>query len=126
MSDAVAGRLLDSEGKAPTEPLRLSELYRRLDGAVWSELAGKGDIAAPRRELQREHLNRLTALLLRPSSSSRADARSLLRAQAAVLLLRINLAAKRNGLSAEAQAHLQDSAETLSQALAARVLRPGA
>jgi len=126
MSDAVAGRLLDSEGKASSEPLRLSELYRRLDGAVWSELAGKGDIAAPRRELQREHLNRLTALLLRPSSSSRADARSLLRAQAAALLMRINLAAKRSGLSAEAQAHLQDSAETLGQALAARVLRPGA
>ena len=126
MSDAVAGRLLDSESKAPSEPLRLSELYRRLDAAVWSELAGKGDIAAPRRELQREHLNRLTTLLLRPSSSSRADARSLLRAQAAVLLARLNGAAKRSGLSAEAQAHLQDSAETLGQALAARVLRPGA
>ena len=125
MSDAVAGRLLDSENKAP-DALRLSELYRRLDGAVWSELTGKGDISAARRELQRDHLNRLTALLLRPSSSSRADARSLLRAQAVALLARINVAAKRPALSAEALAHLQDGAETLGQALAARVLRPGA
>jgi hypothetical protein len=126
MNDAVAGRLLDSEAKAPTEALRLAELYRRLDSAVWSELADKGDIGALRRELQRDHVNRLAGLLLRPASASRADARGLLRAQAAALLARLNNAAKRSGLSAEAQAHLQDSAETLGQALAARVLRPGA
>ena len=57
---------------------------------------------------------------------SRADARSLVRVQAQELLARIQTAAQRKGLSAEARAHLQDSADTLRQALAAPLLRQGA
>jgi hypothetical protein len=129
MNDTVAQRLLDSEGKGDSSapPLRLSELYQRLSGEVWSELkSGNGDIRASRRELQREHLNRLAGLLLRPSSLSRADARSLVRVQAQDLLARIGAATQRKGLSAEAKAHLQDSADTLRQALAAPLVRQGA
>jgi hypothetical protein len=126
MSDTVASRLLDSESKSPKDALRLSELYSRLDKSVWSELGSNGDIPAPRRELQREHVNRVAGLLLRPSSLSRADARSLVRAQAQGLLVRITAASKRGGLGAEARAHLQDSADTLSQALSAKLQRAGA
>jgi Met-zincin/Domain of unknown function (DUF5117) len=132
MSDGVAVRLLDSEGKfepakagRSDDALRLSELYARLTREVWSELGGNGDIAAPRRELQREHVNRLSTMLLRPTASSRADARSLLRVEAQGLLARINGAAKRPSLSAEAKAHLADSADTLTQALQARLQRSG-
>lgn len=127
MSDAVAARMLDSEGKVsrPAEAFRLSELYARLTRDVWSELAGARDITAPRRELQREHVNRVAGTLLRPGSLSRADARSLLRVQARTLLGRIHAALQRGGLSAEAQAHLQDSAETLGAALAAPLQRQG-
>ena len=39
--------------------LRLSELYTRLDKSVWSELNGASEIPALRRELQREHVNRV-------------------------------------------------------------------
>jgi hypothetical protein len=129
MNDTVAQRLLDSEGKGDNTapPLRLSELYQRLVGEVWSELrTPNGDIAGPRRELQREHVNRLTALLLRPGSLSRADARSLVRMQSQELLGRIQSASARKGLSAEARAHLQDSADSLRQALSAPLLRAGA
>jgi len=126
MSDAVAGRLLDSESKSPKESLRLSELYTRLDRSVWSELGGTSDIPALRRELQREHVNRIAALMLRPAALSRADSRSLMRAQAQALLARINAAAQRGGLSVEAKAHLLDSADTLSQALSAKLQRSGA
>ncbi len=125
MSDSVAVRLLDSEDKSPQDALRLSELYRRLNGAVWSELSAGGDIASLRRELQREHVNRLAGLLLRPTSLSRADARSLMRSQTQALLERVQAAARRGGLSEEAKAHLQDSADTLSQALSARLQRAG-
>ncbi|HYJ96955.1 MAG TPA: hypothetical protein VEX14_02750, partial [Burkholderiaceae bacterium] len=128
MNDTVAQRLLDSEGKGDTTapPLRLSELYQRLIGEVWNELkAGSSDISASRRELQREHLNRLAALVLRPSSLTRADARSLVRMQAQELLARITSTSQRKGLSAEARAHLQDSADTLRQALAAPLQRQG-
>jgi hypothetical protein len=126
MSDTVASRLLDSESKSPQDALRLSELYGRLDKSVWSELAGAGDIPALRRELQREHVNRVAGLLLRPSALSRADARSLVRAEAQTMLGKISAASKRKGLSPEARAHLQDSAETLAQALAAKMQRAGA
>ncbi|HEX6706578.1 MAG TPA: zinc-dependent metalloprotease [Albitalea sp.] len=126
LSDTVASRLLDSESKSPKDALRLSELYGRLDKSVWSELGTRGDIPALRRELQREHVNRVANTLLRPASLSRADARSLLRAQAHAMLTRIQAASKRSGLSPEAKAHLQDSADTLTQALNAKMERAGA
>ena len=126
LSDGVAVRLLDSEDKLPKEALRLSELYRRLNDAVWGELGRSGDIPSLRRELQRDHVNQIASLLLRPAVLSRADARSLVRAQAQTLLVRLNSAAKRPGLSAESQAHLQDSADTLLQALTAKLARAGA
>ena len=130
MSDSVATRLLDSEGKVDVRAgsagaFRLSELYSRLTREVWSELGKSGDISARRRELQREHINRLATMLLRPTASSRADARSLLRVEAQGLLARINAAGKRTGLSAEARAHLSDGADTLTQALQAKLQRVG-
>ena len=128
MNDAVAQRLLDSEGKVTDgAALRLSELLQRLNGEVWSELGARGgDIPSLRRELQREHVNRLAGLLLRPGALSRADARSLERVQSQELLGRIQAASQRKGLSAESRAHLQDSADTLRQALNAPLVRQGA
>jgi len=132
MSDGVATLLLDSEGKfdrdkgGKADAFRLSELYGRLTSEVWGELdAGAADIPGPRRELQREHVNRIAQMVLRPSPAARADARSLVRMQAQGLVGRISAASKRASLSAEARAHLQDSAETLQQALAAKLLRLG-
>ena len=126
MSEAVALRLLDSQAKSPGDALPLAELYARLEGVVWSELARPGDIAPARRELQREHMNRLAAQLLRPASLGRADARGLLRAQSQQLLARLRSAAQRSGRSVEARAHLRDSADTLQQALEAKLVRSGA
>ena len=128
MSDAVATRLLESSEKAPSgtgRALRMAELYGRLTQAVWSELDGRGDIVPLRREVQREHVNRIAVLLLRPGAASRVDTRSTVRVQARVLLERIRLASHRPGLSEEAQAHLADSADTLEQALTARLQRFG-
>ncbi len=127
MSDAVATRILDSEDKAEprAEVFRLKELYDRLLHDIWSDLEGRADIATPRRELQREYINRVSAQLLRPEQLSRADARSLVRAQAQVLLRRLKAALHRPGLGAAAQAHLADSADTLEQALTARIPRAG-
>ena len=127
MSDAVAARILDSEPKSArsSDAFHLSELYERLGKEVWSDL-GRGDIPPLRRELQREHVNRMAALLLRPGAYSRADARSLLRTQAQALLGRIQAALQRGALTPESRAHLQDSADSLTQALAAPLQRAGA
>jgi len=129
MGDTVAARIVDNQttnGTARNGAFQLSELYGRLDRDIWSELASGGDIAPARRELQREHLNRIAALLLRPGAASRVDTRSLVRVQAQGLLTRINAALKRNSLGADTRAHLQDSADTLGQALSARLQRAGA
>jgi len=129
MSDTVATRLLESSEKAPAgagRALRMPELYSRLSQAVWSELDGNGDIAPLRREVQRDHVNRIAAMLLRPGASARSDTRSIVRAQAKVLLERIRAAGHRAGLSEEARAHLADSADTLEQAMSARLQRSGA
>jgi Met-zincin len=138
MSDGVAARILDSQGKAerPRHAFQLTELYGRLERSVWSELGSRGvapaeravvrDIPAPRRELQREYLNRLGALLLRPAGGGRSDARSLVRAQSLGLLARLQAAGRRPDLGADTRAHLQDCAATLAQALNAPVVRLGA
>jgi hypothetical protein len=125
MSDTLASRLLDAEGKAdrPADAMPLAEVYSQLSDAVWAD--GGGDIAGPRRELQREHLNRLASLMLRPAPGSRADARGLMRAEARRLLARLQAAEHRAGLSAAGRAHLTDSLETLRSALAAPMQRSG-
>ena len=129
MSDATAVRLLDSAEKSPSgagRSLRVAELYARLTHAVWSELDRPGAaIAARRRELQREHVNRLAGLMLRPQALSRTDARGSLRVEARALAERLDRAARRPVADADTRAHLQDSAETLNQALAARLERAG-
>jgi len=129
MSDTVATRLLESSEKSPsgnTRALRMPELYGRLSQAVWSELDTKSDIAPLRRDIQRDHINRISALLLRPGTAARADTRSLVRVQARALLEKLRVAGHRPGLSEETRAHLSDSADTLEQALAARLQRAGA
>jgi hypothetical protein len=127
MSDTVAARILDNQEKAPSagEALQLSELYGRLQREIWSELGRNADIVGPRRELQREHVNRLAAAVLRPASASRADSRSLMRVQAQSLLAHIQAALARRTYSADTTAHLQDCADTLSQVLSARLQRLG-
>ncbi|HEY4139300.1 MAG TPA: zinc-dependent metalloprotease, partial [Casimicrobiaceae bacterium] len=87
MSDAVAQRILDSEIKSAdaNKTLRLSELYSTLEQSIWSELKTGRDITPLRRNLQREHLQRVASALLRPSGSMPADARSLQREEAKTL-----------------------------------------
>ncbi|MEO8080965.1 MAG: zinc-dependent metalloprotease, partial [Caldimonas sp.] len=129
MSDTVATRLIESVEKAPSgtaRALRVPELYGKLTKAVWSELKGSTDIEPLRREIQRDYVNRIAGLLLHPNSSTRADTRSLVRVQAKGLLDGIHAAEHRRGLSEEARAHLQDSADTLEQALNAKLQRAGA
>ena len=126
MSDVIAARLLDSVGKfdRPADAFQLSELYQRLRADIWSELAGSGPIAAARRDLQRDHLNRLALAVVRPSGSGRADSRGQMREQARALLTAIETQLrKRPGLDGASRSHLSDSAETLRQALAATLQR---
>ncbi|WP_374362327.1 zinc-dependent metalloprotease [Pseudoduganella danionis] len=126
MADAVATRLTDSLEKLDDkrQVLSLDELYGSLQNAIWSELTSGKEITAARRNLQREHLKRLCAGLLRSPTPTLADARSLQR-QYALQLQRELRAAQNRKTSREVQAHLAEAYETLSQTLKAPLLRSG-
>ncbi|HUP29343.1 MAG TPA: zinc-dependent metalloprotease [Usitatibacter sp.] len=127
MSDAVALRLLDgsfktAEGK---KYLSLSDLYDNLQASIWGDLKGTGDISLMRRNLQREHVRRVTLMLTRGGGAP-ADARALQRENTRALLGQLRTAHARPGLSKEARAHLADSLNTLEEALKAPMQRVGA
>ena len=126
MSDMVAARILDGVGKVdhPAEAFQLGDLYERLSDDVWGDLATRGAISPARRELQRDHVNRLAAALVRPAGA-RVDTRGLVRTQARALLTRLEAAQRGAGANPDAQsrAHLADSADTLRQAFAATLQR---
>ncbi|MCY7317058.1 MAG: zinc-dependent metalloprotease, partial [Rubrivivax sp.] len=88
LSDVIAARILDNVGKLdrPSDAFQLGQMYQRLADDVWSELASSAAIAGSRRDLQRDHVNRLALAVVRPSGSGRADVRGHLREQARTLL----------------------------------------
>jgi hypothetical protein len=126
MSDSVAIRLLDSQEKVSDSKkvLALSELLDTVQTAVWSELKGGKEITGMRRNLQREHLKRVANTLLRPATSTPADARSLQRMNALALQNEIRVAMAKP-MSKESKAHLSDCFNTLSEALKAPLIRAG-
>ena len=75
-----------------------------------------------RRNLQREHVKRMAAMLTRGGASP-ADARALQRGNARRSSPQLKAAQSRPGLSKEARAHLADSLDTLEQALRATMQR---
>jgi Met-zincin/Domain of unknown function (DUF5117) len=130
MSDVIALRILDSVAKfdQPAEAFQLAELHRRLAADVWSELDAGGSVASissQRRDLQRDHVNRLSLAVVRPTGTGRADLRGELREQARTLLARLEASQRKKGGANDAatRAHLADSADTLRQALAATIQR---
>ncbi len=135
MSDGLAARVLDSAAKVDQaeSAFRLTEIYQRLADDVWSELQQGGDISAPRRELQRDYVNRLAFALVRPSPAARTDARGYARVQARTLLARLEVAQRqaekpiRRGTplptDVQTRAHLADTIDTLKQSLAASIQR---
>ncbi|MBL8514143.1 MAG: zinc-dependent metalloprotease, partial [Betaproteobacteria bacterium] len=126
LSDNVATRMVNAAEKVadPSKLLRVGDLYDALQAAIWSELRTGGDIPLMRRNLQREHVKRITAALLRPSSRAPADAVSLQRENAATLATQIR-SAMAKPMSREAKAHLGDSFQVINEALRAQMQKAG-
>jgi hypothetical protein len=127
MADGLAERMLDNIDRTRDRreaPLTLRELHQRLKDAVWgaSVTPPQGDDAPWRRNLQREHVNRLSALVLR-SASNRADVRSVVREQARNLLTTLRSSPWGSSASSTSEAHRRDCVETLERALNASVVR---
>ena len=131
MSPVVARRVVENGGRGAgqrgraAEPFTLAELYGTVQRAVWEEARNGVDSDVMRRNLQREHLRRLTAGLLGSSGGYPADARALLKRDARQLRDWLAAASSKPGLSAETRAHYTDSADALTEALSARIVRTG-
>ncbi len=132
LASATAQRLLDLpnylEPVERRDMISLSEVYATLQSTIWSELKDGAEIDPLRRNLQREHLKRLQALLTRGAPALPADALSLARLHATRLQAQLRGAvaksgAARGGASIETQAHLADSLGTLTEALRATMQR---
>ncbi|MCR5866886.1 zinc-dependent metalloprotease [Aquincola sp. J276] len=126
MTAGTAQRVLDLPAyltaRERNGALTLNEVYGTLQSSIWRELKQGGEIDGMRRNLQREHLKRVQALLTRPSDLP-ADAMSLVRMQATELQAQLKASAGRSGVSAETRAHLQESLSTLNEALRATMVR---
>ncbi|MBT9459452.1 MAG: zinc-dependent metalloprotease [Burkholderiaceae bacterium] len=123
----TARRLLDLPGYvAPAQRkglISLSEVYGTLQGSIWAELKSGAEIERLRRNLQREHLKRLQAVLTRAPASLPPDALSLARLHATELQSQLRSAVAKGGLSVESRAHLADSLGQLTEALRATMQR---
>lgn len=133
MADTLAGRLADAEAHVADARLLLSfsEVQDKLAAAVWSELksgAGGITIDSLRRNVQREHIKRLAAGLVRPAPATAADVRAVHRQTALRLQTQLQsaLSAKAPGLSSLVRAHLEDCVATLNEALKAPLVKQGA
>jgi hypothetical protein len=125
MSDGLADRLLDNRDRTQdreARPLLPDELLQRLQDSIWSSQAGTDASAASwQRNLQREHTQRLAAMVLRPGST-RADVRAAQRLAARQLLGQLQ---SEPGRTAEERAHRLACLETLRNALTAPMVQQG-
>ena len=127
MSPVVARRIVESNAQAKKggETFRLSELYSTVQVAIWEEARAGSESDPLRRNLQREHLRRVTGAILAPSGGYPADARALMRQNARQLQAWLVAAANKPGLSPETRAHYSDAADSLAEALKAPLIRGG-
>ncbi len=136
MGDALAVRMANNENKVadPQALLSYAEVQTQLAQAVWSELKldpkGAGprtaEIDSLRRTLQREHVKRLAAGVVRAAPAASADLRAVHRQAATALEAELKRALARTTWSATARAHLVDSHAVLLEALRAPLVRQGA
>jgi hypothetical protein len=128
MSPRTAGSLLELPNfvapEAQGSVITLTEVYDTVQKAVWSELSTGASTDRIRRNLQREHLRRITNSLTKGGWPG--DAQATLRVSAQSLQAQLQRAVAKPGkTSADHQAHLKDSLNTLTEALRATMTRTG-
>ncbi len=102
--------------------ISLNEVYSTAQKAIWSELSTGADTDRIRRNLQRDHLRKVTTALTKGGLPG--DAQALMRVSAQSLQAQLQRAAAKPGkTSAEHQAHVKDSLNSLTEALKATMTR---
>jgi hypothetical protein len=115
-------RIRDGETKfGADQVVTIPELMNGVTRAVWAESWGVTlrNTPAMRRDLQRAHLDDLTALLVRPAPRTPADARSVARMQLRELDRKLARVSAATALDAYTRAHLEESRARIQKALTA-------
>jgi hypothetical protein len=125
----VLSRILDSEVKAtaPNEVFNLGVLFTELQDSIWAETKVPGaslELNSYRRSLQRAHLRKLTAMVLRETAVPE-DAQTLARQNLVTLRGQLQAALAKPGLktSLETRAHLNESIARIDDVLKANMQR---
>ena len=123
----VLGRVLDAEVKDP-DPFTISMLFSGLQDSIWEETKGTGaalNINSYRRALQRDHLSRMSGMVLRAQPDLPEDARTMARLSLTGLRTQIRGALARPAVKmpVETKAHLQESLARIDEVLSAKAER---
>ncbi len=124
LNEGLAERLLDNADMTRdtvSQALTPAQVFAQVREAIWPRSEAANEPASLRRNLQREHINRLAVAVIR-NASARADVRALIRQEAKGLLTMLRARAPQ-ARDAATQAHLQDGIDTLTTALQASALR---
>jgi hypothetical protein len=121
-STPVLRRIVNNEFKEAdaTRVLTLPLLFRLVESAAWSELGGRRNIEALRRQLQRAHLDILIGMVINPPVGTPEDAKVL--AWAHLRQLRDEIASARRAARYDdyTRVHLEESLMRINRALDAR------
>jgi hypothetical protein len=120
----IMSRIVDNELRVatPADALTLGAVFASIRESIWVETKDPGvSINSFRRSLQREHLRKMIALVVRDGAGPE-DARSLARHTLALLRTRLKAAAP-NASSVETRAHLNESIARIDEALTAQIQR---
>jgi hypothetical protein len=105
------------------EPFTMADMFEGLRDTIWSELSEPSNINSFRRALQRAHLDKLIALLVKPAKGIPEDASTLARADLVTLKRRIGQLFSTKDLDAYTQAYLDETYARIEAALKAGIER---
>lgn len=119
----VLKRVANNEFKAANSQatLTLPDLFSSVGSNVWSEMEGKRNVSALRRQLQRAHVDMLITMFVSPGGGTPDDARTL--AWDELRKLKRRIASARSGREdTYTRVHLDESQMKIARALDAKVM----
>jgi hypothetical protein len=122
-SPVLMSRMLDIELRDQGDYLTLAEVFESLRSSIWSEAEAGSSVSSIRRSLQREHLDRLTKLVVNPAPGVPDDASALARMDLQELREALESSGSADNLDAYSRAHFDESLARIEAALEAGIQR---
>ena len=126
---AVLGRVANNEfkmGGDPARALTMPYLFNSVGSTVWTELGAKQNIPTLRRQLQRNHLDTMIEMFVKPGAGTPEDAKMLAWDQLRQLKTRIAAAKAAPALDTYTRVHLDEALNRVNRTLDAKVMIGGA